>query len=232
MSREDTVVIYSGGMDSFTLVNQLYVEGRLHSCLSFNYGQSHVKELSYAAAWTKRNGVPHTVVDLVNMADVCMRGSALLGDMAVPEGHYAAENMKKTVVPNRNAIMLSVAVAYAVSNNLSLVSFGAHAGDHEIYPDCRPEFVSAMNTVALMANWHRVGIEAPYLGLTKIGILDIGFMMELDYSQSWTCYKGGQVACGKCGSCQERLTAFAAHGVPDPLEYETRELIAVEHVSV
>lgn len=225
MAIKDTVAIYSGGMDSFTLVNELLLDERLHSCLSFDYGQRHKKELDYACAWARRHSVPHTVVNLTSAAFHCMTGSALTRGRDVPEGHYAAENMKQTVVPNRNAVMLSLAIAYAVAHGLDRVSFGAHAGDHEIYPDCRPEFVDLMNKVGLTANWHPVRVEAPYLTYTKYHILSIGFVMNLDYSESWTCYKGHSIACGKCGSCQERLAAFDRHGMMDPLDYESRELI-------
>lgn len=215
---KNTVCIYSGGMDSYTLVSATFEEGRLHSCLSFDYGQRHRKELQYAAAVCKELDVPHHVIDLSALTPHLL-GSALTDAVAMPEGHYAEENMKLTVVPNRNAIMLSVAVAYAVSHQLTAVRYGAHAGDHTIYPDCRPEFVELMDRVGRTANWHPVAVEAPYIHLDKFGILQIGFTLGLDYAKSWTCYKGGEVACGKCGSCQERLEAFARHGRRDPLAY-------------
>lgn len=230
---KDSVAIYSGGMDSFTLVNELHGAGRLHSCLSFDYGQRHAKELGYANHVAHELGVPNPIIELRDVGMLCMRNSALTMDrqVRVPEGHYAAENMKQTVVPNRNAIMLSVAVAYAVSYGLDNVFFGAHAGDHEIYPDCRPEFVSAINTVSLLANWQPVNIQAPYLHMTKKEILIIGQHLQLDYAKSWTCYKGELLACGRCGSCQERLTAFASLGQEDPLQYVTRELIPKDTTS-
>jgi len=216
--KKDVVCIYSGGMDSFTLVNEAQHEGVLHSCLSFDYGQRHVKELQYAARWCESYGVPHHVIDLRSLTPHLL-GSSLTDNVPMPEGHYAEDNMKLTVVPSRNTIMLAVASAYAVSHKLAAVRYGAHAGDHTIYPDCREEYVSAMNTVTLLANWHRVRIEAPYLEMTKVGILERGFELGLDYAQSWTCYKGGELACGKCGSCQERLEAFAHWNEKDPLEY-------------
>jgi 7-cyano-7-deazaguanine synthase len=215
----DTVCIYSGGMDSFTLVNDLHREGRLHSCLSFNYGQRHSKELRYAASVCTDIGIRHQVVDLQGIAS-CLSGSALTWSWPIPEGHYAEESMKQTVVPNRNMIMLSIAVAYAISNQAPRVAYGAHAGDHTIYPDCRPEFLWSVNLTALIGNWDKVTIIAPYLDIDKRGILEKGFAMGLRYERSWTCYKGGEKACGKCGSCQERLEAFAHHGKKDPLEYD------------
>lgn len=225
---KDTVCIYSGGMDSFTLVTETHDAGRLHSCLSFHYGQRHAKELVYAEAYCGDLDVEHHVIDLRSIRDVAMLGSALTSALAVPEGHYAEDTMKATVVPSRNMIMLAIASAYAVSHKLSRVLFGAHGGDHAIYPDCRPEFVSAMNTAALLANWRPVSIEAPYLGLTKGDILMRGFAVNsrLDYAKSWTCYKGEQLACGVCGSCQERLEAFAELQIKDPLPYATRVLLA------
>lgn len=224
---KDTVCIYSGGMDSFTLVNEIARADRLHSCLSFNYGQRHSKELRYAARGAAHLGVPHHVIDLTALAPHLL-GSALTDSASVqlPEGHYANDNMKLTVVPNRNMIMLSVAIAYAVSHKLLRVCYGAHGGDHTIYPDCRPEFVELMHAAALIANWHPVAVEAPYLKLDKAAILKIGYRLGLDYRDAWTCYAGGQYACGRCGSCRERLEAFQLIGKEDPLQYEGEESAA------
>ncbi|HEX7762239.1 MAG TPA: 7-cyano-7-deazaguanine synthase, partial [Cellvibrio sp.] len=138
----------------------------------------------------------------------------------VPEGHYAADNMKSTVVPNRNMILLSLAVGYAVSLNAQQVYYGAHSGDHFIYPDCRPEFVQKMHDVCQIANYEPVDIVSPYLQQNKIDILRDGLSMGLDYSKTWTCYNGREKACGKCGSCQERLEAFSLNNATDPLPYE------------
>lgn len=216
---KDTVCIYSGGMDSYTLVGMTREEGRLHSCLSFDYGQRHAKELEYArencAVW----GIPHRVINLESLAP-CLAGSALTMGAELPEGHYADDNMKLTVVPNRNMIMLSIAIAYAISNKLEEVRYGAHSGDHTIYPDCRPEFVHAMSNVAQLCDWWSVVVDAPFINLDKARILLIGHQIGLDYSRSWTCYAGREKACGKCGSCQERLEGFATIGRTDPLEYE------------
>jgi 7-cyano-7-deazaguanine synthase len=128
--------------------------------------------------------------------------------------------MKSTVVPNRNMIMLSLAIAYAVSIGTDKVYYGAHAGDHAIYPDCRPEFLEKMNDVAAIANYEAVNIYAPYLDGNKETILEDGFVMGVDYADTWTCYNGRNKACGKCGACQERLEAFKAVGKTDPLMYE------------
>jgi 7-cyano-7-deazaguanine synthase len=217
---KDTVCIYSGGMDSFTLASEVHARGMLHSCLSFNYGQRHAKELEYAERVCAQDlNVPHHLIDLWALKPHLL-GSALTDAVDVPLGHYAEDSMKLTVVPNRNMIMLSIAIAYAVSHKLNAVYFGAHAGDHTIYPDCRDEFVTALDKVARIANWHPVTVVAPYQHLTKEGILRIGAGLDLDYSKSWTCYAGREKACGKCGSCQERLEAFRLVGRRDPLEYE------------
>lgn len=219
---KDTVVIYSGGMDSYTLLMDFMHKGILHSALSFDYGQKHAKELAYAERVTNKLDVLHHIIDMRGIADVAMFNSALTAThVAMPTGHYAEESMKQTVVPNRNMIMLSVAVAYAVSHELNCVAFGAHSGDHTVYPDCRPQFVTAMDVVATIANWRPVRIAAPFLKLDKAAILRIGYdYADINYADTWTCYAGKLKACGKCGSCSERLEAFAKIGKTDPLEYE------------
>ena len=143
--------------------------------------------------------------------------------MEIPEGHYADDNMKSTMVPNRNMILLSLAIGYAVDIGASKVYYGAHSGDHSIYPDCRPEFVHAMNDVAKIANYEPVEIVTPYLTGDKISILRDGLAMGLDYGKSWTCYNGREKACGKCGSCVERLEAFELNNTRDPLPYEIEQ---------
>lgn len=216
---QKVVVIYSGGMDSFTVLNKAVQQGHDVYALSFDYGQRHVKELKVAASVCKKLNVPHKVVD-ISAINQLIGGSSLTDDIDVPEGHYEAENMKSTIVPNRNMILLSLAVGYAVSLKASKVYYGAHSGDHAIYPDCRPEFVKKMDDVCRIANYDAVEIFSPYLNNTKIDILTDGIKMGLDYSQTWTCYNGREKACGKCGACQERLEAFSLNNITDPIEYE------------
>lgn len=216
---EKVVVIYSGGMDSFTLLHRARAAGHEVHALSFNYGQRHVRELECAETVCKAFGIPHKVVDMSPMASL-MTGSALTDAIDVPEGHYEEDSMKATVVPNRNMILLSLATGYAVSVEAQAVWYGAHGGDHAIYPDCRPEFVEKMDAVCRVANYEPVRIEAPYMKLDKGQILAEGLALDLDYSQTWTCYNGREKACGVCGSCVERLEAFASHGLTDPLPYE------------
>jgi len=216
---QKVVVIYSGGMDSFTVLHNAIRAGHQVYALSFNYGQRHVKELICAQNVCQELGIHHKIVD-ISAINQLIGGSSLTDDIEVPEGHYAADNMKSTVVPNRNMILLSLAVGYAVSLDAQAVYYGAHSGDHFIYPDCRPEFVQKMHDVCQIANYEPVDIISPYLHQTKIEILKDGLAMGLDYSKTWTCYNGREKACGKCGSCQERLEAFALNQVTDPLPYE------------
>ena len=213
------VVIYSGGMDSFTVLNHAIHAGHDVYALSFNYGQRHVRELDAAAKICDSLKLSHKIVDITAMNSL-MAGSSLTSDIDIPEGHYEAESMQSTVVPNRNMILLSLAIGYAVSIDAEAVYYGAHSGDHAIYPDCRPEFVEKMNAVSLIANYQPVRIEVPFLHNNKAEILAAGLSMGLDYSQTWTCYNGRDKACGKCGACIERLEAFAANQQTDPLPYE------------
>jgi 7-cyano-7-deazaguanine synthase len=216
---QKVVVIYSGGMDSYTVLNKALKDGFEVYALSFDYGQRHVKELDVAAIACKDLDVHHKIVDISAINQI-IGGSSLTDDIEVPEGHYEAENMKSTIVPNRNMILLSLAVGYAVSLKAGKVYYGAHSGDHAIYPDCRPEFVQKMDDVCRIANYDAVEIVSPYLKKSKIDILSDGLKMGLDYSQTWTCYNGREKACGKCGACQERLEAFELNNVIDPIEYE------------
>ena len=213
------VVIYSGGMDSYTVLNKAMQQGYDVHAVSFNYGQRHSKELLFAQKVCEQHKIEHKIVDISSINQL-IGGSALTDDIDVPEGHYEEESMKTTVVPNRNMIMLSMAVGYAVSIEAEAVYFGAHSGDHAIYPDCRTEFVDAMNDVCKIANYQAVEVRAPYLAASKIDILRDGLAMDLDYSDTWTCYNGQEKACGQCGACQERLEAFAENKSVDPIAYQ------------
>ncbi|MBA6390799.1 7-cyano-7-deazaguanine synthase QueC [Colwellia sp. BRX10-3] len=213
------VVIFSGGMDSFTVLHRALKDGKEVYALTFDYGQKHVKEVASASKVCQQLGVAHKVID-ISAINQLLAGSSLTDDIEIPEGHYEAESMKSTVVPNRNMILLSLAVGYAVSVKASQVYYGAHSGDHAIYPDCRPEFVMKMNDVCKIANYEAVEIFSPYLTNSKSDILTDGLNMGLRYDDTWTCYNGREKACGKCGACQERLEAFADNNVIDPLAYE------------
>lgn len=227
------VTILSGGMDSATLayaVSSLYEDTPVKQhFLSFNYGQRHVKELEYAKKIAEKLNCKHDIIDLASVTKL-LTGSALTdsANVVMPEGFYAEENMRLTVVPNRNAMMLSVAWAVGIAEKADFVYFGAHAGDHFIYEDCRPEFVEALSTAFRLGTHGKYPtmVVAPFLSIDKTEILRRGLAMNVPYESTWTCYKGGEKACGVCGSCQERLEAFHLNETEDPLEYETRRLIA------
>lgn len=201
-----TILVYSGGMDSTTLLYQLLKRGDKVLCISFNYGQRHKKELIAAQKICKSLGAPHKIVDIKNAKNL-MAGSSLTSRLRVPEGHYKAKTMKITVVPNRNMIFLSLAIAQAVSLKFNRVAIAVHAGDHAIYPDCRPAFIKAMCAAAKAGNYEQIGIYAPFLNITKKQIAKIGHSLGVPYEKTWTCYKGLKKPCGKCGACVERIEA-------------------------
>lgn len=204
----NTILIYSGGMDSTTLLYKLRAEGDRVQALSFDYGQRHKKELKAAAKICKKLGVPHKIVDITAIKSL-MEGSALTSDrMKVPEGHYKDQSMRMTVVPNRNMIFLALAIAQAVSLQFDRVAMAVHAGDHAIYPDCRPVFIKAMRAVSKIANYEKIQIHAPFLNITKRDIAKIGRKLGVPYELTWTCYKGLKKPCGKCGACVERAEAL------------------------
>ncbi len=217
--KKKAVIVYSGGMDSRTVLAKAQWMDRDVYPLSMYYGQKHAKEVAYAQHVCSELNLIHKLVNMEFMKDIASN-SSLTSNKDVPEGHYEEESMKDTVVPNRNMILLSIAIAYAVNIGADEVWYGAHAGDHAIYPDCRPEFIDAMKHIAHIANWSPVKIVVPYTDTDKTGILKEGMTMLVDYSMTWTCYNGRDKACGKCGACQERLEAFKQVGLTDPLEYE------------
>lgn len=211
-----SVCVLSGGMDSTTLLYRLLTEREEVRAISFNYGQRHKKELQFAKATCEKLSVPHTIVELDFLRQLLSR-SALTSDIAVPEGHYEDESMKLTVVPNRNMIMASIAIGYAVNLEFDEVALGVHAGDHAIYPDCRPEFIQRLSAIADIANYRPIKIYAPFIGLDKGDIAIQGKKLGVDYAFSWTCYKGLDTPCGLCGACQERAEAFKKADMNDPL---------------
>ena len=215
---EKIVVIFSGGMDSFTLLNRMVKEGHYVSAVTFDYGQRHAKEIKYAESACLELQVPHKVIDITAINQL-IQGSSLTSNINIPEGHYADKTMRSTIVPNRNMILLSLAVGYAVSINAAKVFYGAHTGDHAIYPDCRPEFVKKMNDVCTVANYEPIEIVTPYLDYDKGQIVKEGLLMGLDYSKTWSCYNGKDLACGKCGACFERKEAFALNYMSGPSGY-------------
>lgn len=215
------VVIYSGGMDSYTVLHRARREGYAVHALSFHYGQRHARELDVARDVCRQADIPHKVVDIRAIHQLIGNSALTDSERAMPKADYAEDNLADTVVPNRNMILLSLAIGYAVNIEAPICFYGAHGGDHVLYPDCRPAFVERMNDVAAIANFEPVRIEAPYLHKSKADILAEGLEMGLDYARTWTCYLGEERACGECGSCRERLNAFAALGMTDPLPYAT-----------
>jgi 7-cyano-7-deazaguanine synthase len=218
-SKKKAVLIYSGGMDSTVLLYQLVQQYEVYA-ISINYGQRHAKELARAAMFCDILNVPHKVVDLTCLQEVL--GGSCLTDPAieVPEGHYAEESMKATVVPNRNMIMLSVAAGYAMSLKADFLAYAAHAGDHHIYPDCRPEFAQSMQHAIGLADFHKVRFLRPFIALTKTDIAKRGYLLSVPFEQTWSCYKGLEKHCGKCGTCVERQEALRDAGLMDKTEYE------------
>ncbi len=215
---KDSAIIVSGGMDSITLLYEQ--RERIALGISFDYGSNHnVREIPFAELHCKRLGIKHITVKLDFMHQY-FKSSLLDGADAIPEGHYADDNMKSTVVPFRNGIMLSIAAGIAESQGLSNVFMANHGGDHTIYPDCRPEFVGAINEATRLGTYANVTVSAPYTNITKGDIARRGAALGIDYSETWSCYKGGDRHCGKCGTCVERREALAEAGVTDATEYE------------
>ena len=215
---KDSVIIVSGGMDSITLLYDKKDEIALG--ISFDYGSNHnAKEIPFAEMHCKRLGIKHITINLDFMHQY-FKSSLLQGAEAIPEGHYADENMKSTVVPFRNGIMLSIAIGIAESNHLKKVLIANHGGDHTIYPDCRPQFIQAIDAAANAGTFVNVRVEAPYTNITKGDIARIGKRLGLDYTETWSCYKGGEKHCGKCGTCIERKEALQEAGIHDATEYE------------
>ena len=219
---QKAVAIVSGGLDSVTLAYLLRSEGYDLHLLSFDYGQRHKNELTYAELCAKRLGAEFSLLNLSSLGQF-LKGSALTDDIPVPDGHYAAPSMAITVVPNRNAIMLSIAYGIAAAEEAEVVAIGVHAGDHFIYPDCRPEFIKAfgeMQKFALEGFGHpNLKLHAPFLTLGKEQIVQLGNTLNVPFADTWSCYKGGEKHCGTCGTCVERRLAFEAAGITDPTEY-------------
>ena len=224
MERREAVAIVSGGMDSVTLAHMLSSEGYGLHLISVDYGQRHRKEIHYARRCAGRLGARFDVVDISGVGRL-LSGSALTDDVDVPHGHYAASNMAVTVVPNRNAIMLSIAYGVAVARGAALVAAAVHAGDHYVYPDCRPGFVEAFEKMQREAvegfGDEFLHLYTPFIRKTKAEIVELGAELAVPYEDTWSCYEGGDVHCGLCGTCNERREAFKLAGVPDPTEYRS-----------
>lgn len=217
----DTIVICSGGLDSVTLACKIAAENRLSGLVSFDYGQRHKKELTFAKKCAEHLGTDHTVID-ISVIGAALSGSALTDAIDVPDGHYAEESMKITVVPNRNAIMLSIAYGIASARNAVRVAAAFHGGDHFIYPDCRPAFVDAFEKMQNQAldGLSQISLYTPYLTYSKADIVAEGVKLGAPFENTWSCYKGGDIHCGRCGTCVERREAFSLAHASDPTLYD------------
>ncbi len=220
MNQSRSIVLLSGGMDSATAFYQALEETEVLAAISFDYGQRHKIELEYAERLVmEQKNVAHLVVDITSVGRL-LKGSALSDpSVEVPDGHYAEDTMKQTIVPNRNMIMLSQAVGVAIGIDAGQVWAAMHAGDHMIYPDCRPEFIDKLNELIPIATETDVQIVAPFIDISKAQIVRKGFQLGVDFAATWSCYKGGDMHCGRCGTCVERAEAFYHAGVKDPTHY-------------
>lgn len=216
-----TLVVCSGGLDSITLAYKVAREHELAGLLSFDYGQRHKKELAFAKDCADKLGVPYSMVD-ISAAGKMLSGSALTDDIDVPDGHYAEESMKATIVPNRNAIMLTIAYGVASAQSLDAVATAVHGGDHFIYPDCRPAFIKSFAEMQNHAldGFSEIKLYTPFMDADKSAIAAEAARLNVPINETWSCYKGGDTHCGRCGTCVERIEACHLAGVQDPTEYQ------------
>lgn len=214
------IAIISGGMDSVSMLYFYSRQGYEVHALTFNYGQRHKKEIAYAQQAAQDIGANWDLIDLSTLTKH-IGGSSLTDNIPVPDGHYAEENMKITAVPNRNAIMLAIAYGVAVAEQADAVAIAVHAGDHFIYPDCRPAFTEAFKKMQDKAieGFGNIQLLTPFIKYSKSDIVKEGHTAGTPFSKTWSCYKGGDVHCGTCGTCVERKEAFELAGVQDPTIY-------------
>lgn len=213
------VVLFSGGLDSTVLSYHLKDQNAELKLLSINYGQRHDCELSSSYKIAKTLNAPHSILELPMLAEL-LGGSALTDkSIQLPLGHYAEESMKSTVVPNRNMILLSLAAGHAISLKFDTVAYAAHAGDHTIYPDCRPQFTDAMEKALSLSDWSKISLHRPFVNWSKADLVKRGSELGVPFEKTWSCYAGKVEHCGKCGTCIERKEAFELNGLPDPTSY-------------
>jgi len=212
------VLLFSGGIDSTVLLYQARGEGHRIRTLSIDYGQKHRKEVDAAKKIADINSIEHKLLSLSGVSEL-FGSSALVGKTPVPRKNYDLETMKKTVVPNRNMVMISLAVAYSISGGNDGVAYAAHRGDHAVYPDCREEFIDAMKGAIELCDWKNQTLYTPFTSVDKAEIVRKGGELGVPFDLTWSCYEGGEVHCGECGTCRERRLAFEKGGVKDPTEY-------------
>lgn len=227
---KDSIIVVSGGMDSITMLYEY--KDRIAQAVSFHYGSNHNdKELAFAKMHCGRLGIPHLIIPLSFIGQY-FESSLLQGADAIPEGNYDDENMKSTVVPFRNGIMLAIAAGLAETHHLQYVMLANHGGDHAIYPDCRPEFVGSMSDAIAAGTYENIRIFAPYTNITKADIARHGKELGIDYSETWSCYKGGEHHCGKCGTCTERIEALRLAGIEDNTVYDNTSNVSPQAANV
>ena len=215
---KDTLLVLSGGLDSTTMLYDF--ADNIALAVTFHYGSNHnEREAACARFHCNKLGIQHIEINLAFMGDY-FKSSLLEGADAIPDGNYDEDNMKSTVVPFRNGIMLSIAAGLAESRGLKKVMLANHGGDHTIYPDCRPEFVKAMSEAINSGTYIGVELVAPYTMITKADIVKRGSELGIDYTKTYSCYKGGEHHCGLCGTCRERQEAFMLAGVEDKTIYD------------
>ena len=214
------LVLFSGGLDSTVLATQMKQEATETRLLSIDYGQRHAKELDHSQKVADHLGLAHEILKLPQLGQILGGSSLTDKSITLPEGHYAEESMKSTVVPNRNMILLALAGGHALSIGFDTIAYAAHAGDHTIYPDCRPEFADAMNKALGLADWNDLNLHRPYVEMTKSDLVTLGEELNAPLQLTWSCYAGNEIHCGKCGTCVERKEAFALANIPDPTKYE------------
>ncbi|MHA3772057.1 7-cyano-7-deazaguanine synthase QueC [Verrucomicrobiota bacterium sgz303538] len=220
--RRKVVVLLSGGMDSVTALYDAHASQEVVAALSFDYGSKHNRrELPFARAHAERLHVPHWTLPL-GFVQETFKSDLLQGGGEIPKGHYEEENMKQTVVPFRNGIMLAIAAGFAESRDAEALVIAAHAGDHAIYPDCREEFMRAMAEAIQLGTYAGVAVLRPFISLDKARIALRGAELGIDFSQTWSCYVGGEIHCGECGTCVERREAFQLAGLLDPTVYASQ----------
>ncbi len=213
-------MLLSGGMDSVAAFYDALGTHEVAACVSFDYGSKHnAKEIPFAKLHADRNGVPHQVISL-DFVNRLFKSDLLQSGGGIPDGHYAEESMKQTVVPFRNGIMLAIATGYAESIDAEGLVIAAHSGDHAIYPDCREPFMQAMATAMEEGTYAKIQLLRPFIDTDKSGIARRGVELGIDFSETWSCYKGQEIHCGVCGTCVERREAFLLACLPDPTDYE------------
>lgn len=216
----NVAVLLSGGLDSTTALHWAQQQHRVQCALAFNYGSNHATRELACARWQAQHlGIPYHEIDITSLSSH-LSSALLSGADAIPTSDYAEENMKQTVVPFRNGIFLAIAAGIAESAGAQGIVIAAHAGDHSIYPDCRETFMQAMADAIRLGTYAELNILRPFIHASKSDIVAAGASMHVDFSHTYSCYKGGELHCGRCATCRERREAFLAAGVTDPTVYE------------